>query len=191
MSDTTTKQANGRGPNSATPFSTTGAEESATEHTANHGPAAPEAGPTPRPETEATEPWQPLLRDLEQLRELFSHYSAARADLVRARVRGVVARVAALLVAVIVLATVLISAVVLTLTGLAHALATAAGDRLWVGQLGVGGGILLLMVVVCLAGARLSSRRNLQHLREKYEHRRECQRQRYGSAVGDNQPLPK
>ena len=185
----TEKQVNGRGPFSAHPVSTSGAEESATERTAVHGSAATNAGPTQDGAAEASEPWQPLLRDFELLRELFSHYSAARADLVRARVRGVVARVVGLLVAGLLLVTVLIAAVVLTLSGLAHALATAAGNRLWVGQLGVGGGILLLAASVCLVGAKWSARRNLQQLREKYEHRRELQRQRFGTEV-DGSQLP-
>jgi len=183
----TEKQANGRGQFSAQPVSTSGAEESATEQTAVHGDAAPDTGPAQGAGAGATEPWQPLLRDLELLRELFSHYSAARADVVRARVRGVVARIIGLLIAGLVLATVLIAAVVLTLSGLAHALAAATGGRLWVGQLGVGAGILLLMGSVGLAAARLSARRNLQQLREKYEHRRECQRQRFGTEVGGSQ----
>ena len=183
----TEKQANGRGPFSAHPVSTSGAEESATERTAVHGSAATNAGPTQGGAAEATEPWQPLLRDIELLRELFSHYSAARADLIRARVRGVVARIVGLVIVGLVLATILIAAVVLTLSGLAHALAAAAGDRLWVGQLVVGAGILLLMGGVCLTAGRLSSRRNLQQLREKYEQRRESQRQRFGTDASGGQ----
>jgi len=185
----TEKQANGCGHYSAHPASTSGAEESATERTAVHGSAATTAGPTQDGAAEASEPWQPLLRDFELLRELFSHYSAARADLIRARVRGVVARVVGLFVAGLLLVTVLIAAIVLTLSGLAHALAAAVGDRLWVGQLGVGGGILLLAASVCLVGAKWSARRNLQQLREKYEQRRELQRQRFGTRV-DGSQLP-
>jgi hypothetical protein len=177
----TPKEVNGRGHNSADPVSTSGAEQSATERTAAHGDATPGSEPEQGKQSEGAPPWQSLVRDVELLRELFSHYSAARADLVRARVRGVVVKAVALLVAVGVMATVLITAVVLTLSGLARALGAAAGDRLWVGQLGVGGGILLLVVAAGVVMAKVSARRNLELLKEKYEHRRESQRQRFGS----------
>ncbi|MGD9647599.1 MAG: hypothetical protein AB7U73_17935 [Pirellulales bacterium] len=164
-----THQPNGRGEFSADLNSPSDVESSAAG-------AGDQSRIRPDERASAREPWKPLLGDFQRLGELFAQYSAARADGVRLRIRRIVLLSLAGVMAALLVTTALVTCLVLALLGAAHGLAALAGGRLWVGELGVGAGLLLSTGVLLIVVARAVARRNRQHLREKYEHNHDSSR---------------
>lgn len=86
----------------------------------------------------------------EQFAELRGHvqeYLAASVDQVRDQARAAMRRLAAGLLALIAAMAVAVTAVGLALSGLAGAISALAGDRQWVGNLIVGGVILIAIAL--------------------------------------------
>lgn len=122
----------------------------------------------------------PLLANLAEIEEYLSNYVAAQKDGLIAAVRRVIlVAAAAITLGVIVLAFVG-GATVLLLDGLANAVASADGGRIWVGEIVIGSGAILVVAAAGLFGARYWLRLTSRETKRKYEQRHKTQRSRFG-----------
>jgi hypothetical protein len=122
----------------------------------------------------------PLKAALAELREYADYYLAARVDGVKASVRRIAALAIVGVLAAVVLLSALAASTVLVITGMARGLAVLAGGRVWLGELAVGGAILVLFTIAVAGGLRLWSASQRRKTQQKYERRRNEQRARFG-----------
>jgi hypothetical protein len=126
--------------------------------------------------------FEPLTRDLAALQAYVLHYVSARSDALRAKAKRLAVYAALGLMGLAVGVTAIVVAVTLALYGIAHALA-AATDRLWLGELLAGFGVLVLVGLAGWLGTRYWLRLSLKQTKEKYERRRIKERIQYGRDV--------
>jgi len=137
------------------------------------------------PHGSAADLFAPLSAHLHELKEYASYYFATRADLVRVKVRKLVVYAVLGIIAGITAVTSLIVAVVLVLLGIAGGLGELIAHRPWAGSL-VTGSVLL---AIAFGSLKLiapqwfaTSRRKVK---EKYDRRRQTQRERFGHDVDE------
>lgn len=137
------------------------------------------------PHGTAADLFAPLMAHLQELKEYFSYYFAARADLVKAKIRKVVFYAAIGIVGALAGATLLVVAVVMLLSGVAGGLAELMGNRPWAGNLATG----TVLAAVIFGSLRMvmpqwlvTSRRQTK---DKYDRRRQTQRSRFGHDVDE------
>ena len=127
--------------------------------------------------------WAPLLLQVDELREYFSYYLGARADLVRMRVRRLIIVALLTLVAAVVAATLAATAAALLLVGLGEGLGRLLGERIWLGNLLTGALVLVLAALGALVAARWLNKTSRLRIIRSYAQRRERQRRQFGRDV--------
>jgi hypothetical protein len=124
-----------------------------------------------------------LLKQIAASRDFAIHYVEAQKDSVTATVRGLILKAILGVLGAIVGVTALAVCTVMVFDALADLVTLAANGRQWVGQLVVGGGLLLATGV----GAAVYVWRSMRTAREKtirkYESRHHAQREKYGTDV--------
>ncbi len=138
-----------------------------------------EQGPSPE------EALRRLLQQLEELRAYSTHFVSAKVDGFILSVRQLLVWMVLGIVGLIALAAVVVTAIVLFLGGTAGGLGQLFGGRLWLGQLVVGGGLLLLLTLSILIGVRTWQRRSRQQKVQQYDERQLQQRAAFGRSVAD------
>jgi hypothetical protein len=138
------------------------------------------------PGPDALKPTQPLELLLEQfatVRAFALHYVEAQTDAAKAAVRRTLLKVVAGFLSAIVAVTFVIVCTIMLADGLAELISIAAGGRAWVGNLALGGGVLLILAVsVTIFIARRLRIAREQTIR-KYETRHLEQRAKFGADV--------
>lgn len=133
----------------------------------------------------AAELFAPLAAHLQEFKEYASYYLAARADLVRSKVRKFVVFALLGIVAAIVGVTALVVAVVLVLLGIAGGLGELITNRPWAGSLVTG----LVLLAVAFGSLKLVAPQwfavSRRKVKEKYDRRRQTQRERFGHDVDE------
>jgi hypothetical protein len=147
-------------------------------------PNQPSDGPTAGAEVPPS-PLEPLLHNLDELREFVGHYLAVQSDRVRASVRRAVLLAIAAVVAGIVGVVALAKATLLVLDGAAAAAAALWGGRGWAGQLTVGGFVLLLAFVGLWIATRRINFAAFQRSVARYVHRERHQRATVGQGAAE------
>ena len=151
---------------------------------ANGDPRATDAAAaSSRPGAPEPHPLEPLLAQLTMLREFALHYVEAQKDAIGAALRRAMLKAVLGLLAAIVGTTLLITSTVMVAIGLAQLISIAVDGHAWIGNLAIGGGVLLVVG----AGAAIYVSRALSAARkrtiEKYELRHTVQRAKYGTDV--------
>jgi uncharacterized membrane protein len=131
----------------------------------------------------AADLFAPLSAHLHELKEYASYYLAARTDLVRAKVRKLVVYAVLGIIAAIVAVTALVVAVVLVLHGIAGGLGELIANRPWAGSLVTG----LVLLAIVFGSLKLIAPQwfaiSRRKVKEKYDRRRQAQRERFGHDV--------
>ena len=140
------------------------------------------AGPSgPSPE----EAFRRLLQQLEELQEYSTHFVSAKVDGLMLSARQLLIWAVLGIVGLLALAGLVVTAIVLCLGGAAGGLGSLFGGRLWLGQLVVGGGLLVLLTLSILIGVRTWQRRARQQKVQQYDERQRQQRAAFGHSVAD------
>jgi hypothetical protein len=130
-------------------------------------------------------PLDPLITNLAEIEEYLANYLAAKRDEIKATARrALIVTTAAISIGVVSL-TILGGATILLLDGLAKAVAAGAGAQVWVGEIIVGGGAIILALVAAVLGTRSWFRASCQATKRKYEQRHRMQRTRFGTDSAD------
>lgn len=148
--------------------------------------ATENAQPMPAPEADAskpTHPLEPLLEQFATVRSFAMHYVEAQTDAAKAAVRRTLLKAAAGLVGAIVAVTLVIVCTIMLAQGLAELISIAAGGREWVGNLALGGGVLLLLAVAIIIYVARQLRVAREQTIRKYENRHLAQRAKFGADV--------
>jgi hypothetical protein len=163
---------------------------SASSHPQNHGrrQAGPRAGQARAPspavhESEEPDPVVPFLADLAELREYLDYYIDVRIDQLRVGIRAAIVSVAISIGAVAVAGTALATAVVLFLRGLAGLVGDLSGRGHEVGDTIVGGILLIGAGAGAWVWARRRQAQEQKRVIEKYEHRKQAERDTFGTDV--------
>lgn len=126
-----------------------------------------------------------LQKQVEELRAYFAHFVSAKVDSVVLSARRLAIWAALGVVGLIALAGLIVTAIVLALSGAANGLAVLFAGRLWLGQVVVGGGTLILLVLGILIGVRTWHTRWRQQKVQQYDERQLQQRAAFGHSVAD------
>ena len=135
-------------------------------------------GPTPAGAEERS-PLEPLIANLVEIQEYLSLYLAARADLLKVSARRMIVAAAVAFAGGVLLLAIPIIAAVLLLNGCAEAIGTMAGGRLWVGQVVIGGGVILATCGIDAACVLLWFRSARRATKRKYEHQHQVQEAKF------------
>jgi hypothetical protein len=125
-------------------------------------------------------PLDPLVANLAEIQEYLANYLSAQKDGLKAAGRRALIVAAGAVGAGVLVLAFIAGAMVLLLVGLAHAVAVAAGGRMWVGEVSVGGGAILIVAVAGFFAARYWLRIASAATKLKYERRHNMQRARFG-----------
>jgi hypothetical protein len=137
-----------------------------------NGPAADRAD---EHRADEPSPLEPLLANLAEIQEYLSLYLAAKADQWKVSLRRLVVAAAVGIGGGALLLTIPIVAAALLLNGCAEAIGVIAGGRSWVGQLVVGGGVILATCGIDAAVVLLWFRSARRTTKRKYEHQHQVQ----------------
>ena len=153
---------------------------------AEAGPARSRSQATRDAEADASKapnPLEPLLEQIALVRAYAQHYFEAQSDAARAAIRRTMLKAAAGLVAAIVAVTFVIACTIMLAEGLAELIGVAAGGRPWVGNVALGGGVLLILAVSAGIYIARKLRAAREHTIRKYENRHDAQRAKFGVDV--------
>ena len=131
------------------------------------------------------EAFRRLLQQLEELQEYSTHFVSAKVDGLMLSARQLLIWAVLGIVGLLALAGLVVTAIVLCLGGAAGGLGSLLGGRLWLGQLVVGGGLLVLLTLSILIGVRTWQRRSRQQKVQQYDERQLQQRTAFGRSVAD------
>jgi hypothetical protein len=135
--------------------------------------------------SEAQEALHVLLQQGLELYAYFSHFVRAQIDALKLSGRQIILWAAVGSLGAVVVVSALVMGVVLFLSGLATGVGTAVGGTLWLGQIIVGLGFLILFGIVILLGrSRLQSRSRSQKVQD-YAERQQQQRLQFGHSVAE------
>src|SRR3954447_10306840 len=134
-------------------------------------------------------PPQDAMRDamgkLAELRAYAQQYFAAQSDLAKLKARNIGIFAAMGVIGLIVASATLVIALVMTLYGIAGAIAALAGGRMWVGNLVIGLLILGIFVGGAIFGLGLVKKASLKATMKKYERTQKQQRDTFGVSSRD------
>src|SRR5688572_30171488 len=120
--------------------------------------------------SEAQEALHVLLQQGLELYAYFSHFIRAQIDILKLSGRQIILWAAVGSLGAVVVVSALVMGVVLFLSGLATGVGTAVGGALWLGQIIVGLGFLILFGIVLLLGwSRMQSRSRSQKVQDYAE----------------------
>jgi hypothetical protein len=165
----------------ATPQDANGRSRSGFAERAVDAAVAAQASPDHEPKT--PHPLDPLLEQVAEVRTFALHYVEAQTDTVRAAARRTLIKAAAGLGAAIVALTFVIACTLMLAEGLAELISLAAGGRPWVGNLALGGGVLVILGVAAAICIRRQLRASREQTIRKYENRHYAQRAKFGADV--------
>jgi len=154
--------------------------ETQTKTSADNGHPAP---PCPNPDAAHDSPGDAMhaaMHHLGEIREYAAHFVSAKIDSTKASVRRIGLLIAIGILGLVGAAAFVGVAVVLALVGLANAIGAALGGRIWAGQLIVGFGLVIAVVVVAMLGLKMMNNSWRRQTEKKYEARIQQQRRRYG-----------
>jgi len=126
-----------------------------------------------------------LQQQIEELQAYFTHFVSAKVDGFRLSGQKLALWIALGLIGLLALAALVITAIVLLLDGAAAGLGLLFGGRLWLGQVVVGGGLLILLALGIFIGMRAWQHRSLQQKVQQYDERQLQQRAAFGHSVAD------
>lgn len=125
-----------------------------------------------------------LLQQIEALRAYSTHFVSAKVDSLMLSARQLLVWAVLGIVGLMALAGLVVTSIVLFLGGAAGGLGRLFGAR-WLGELVVGGGLLVLLTLSILIGVRTWQRRSLQQKVQQYDERQRQQRAAFGRNVAD------
>ena len=135
--------------------------------------------------SEAQEALHTLLQQGVELYAYVSHFIQAQLDLLKVSGRQAALWAVIGILGAIVAVSALVMAVILFLTGLSSGVGAAVGGVLWLGQLIVGLGLLILFVIVVLIGkSRIQGRAYTQRVQD-YAERQQQQHLQFGRSAAD------
>jgi uncharacterized membrane protein len=135
--------------------------------------------------SEAQEALHTLLHQGVELYAYFSHYVQAQLDLLKMSGRQVALWAVIGILGAIVAVSALVMGVILFLTGLSSGVGAAVGGVLWLGQLIVGIGLLILFGIAILIGkSRMQGQARTQRVQD-YAERQQQQRLQFGRSAAD------
>jgi membrane protein implicated in regulation of membrane protease activity len=126
-----------------------------------------------------------LQQQIEELRAYFTHFVSAKVDSFVLSGRQLAIWSALGVLGLTALLGLIITAIVLLLDGIATGLGLLFGGRLWLGQIVVGGGLLILLTLTILIGVRTWQHRSRQQKVQQYDERQLQQRAAFGHSVAD------
>ena len=126
-----------------------------------------------------------LQQQFEALQAYFMHFVSAKVDGVRLSAQQTGLWAALGLVGLVALAGLVVTAIVLLLSGVAAGLGRLFDGQLWLGQVIVGGGTLILLTLGILIGVRAWQSRSRQQKVQQYDERQLQQRAAFGHSVAD------
>jgi hypothetical protein len=127
-----------------------------------------------------------LLRQIGELQTYFRHFVSAKVDSVVLSARQLAMWTVLGLTGLLALAGLVVTAIVLLLQGAASGLALLFHTQLWLGQIVVGGGMLLVLTLGILIGMRSWQRQWREQKVQQYDERQLQQRQAFGHSVADH-----
>lgn len=142
---------------------------------------------TPPGEQEASpeEMLHHLLRQVGVLQTYLRHFISAKVDGVVLSARQLAMWAVLGIIGLVALTGLLVTAIVQLLQGIAFGLALLFHTGLWLGQIVVGGGMLLVLTLGVLIGIRAWQRQWRQQKVQQYDERQLQQRQAFGHSVAD------
>lgn len=126
-----------------------------------------------------------LQQHIEALQAYFTHFVSAKIDGMRLSALQLGMWTALGVVGLLALAGLIVTAIVLLLGGAAGGVALLCGGQLWLGQVIVGGGTLLLLTLGILVGVRTWRHRSRQQKVQQYDERQLQQRTAFGHSAAD------
>jgi len=126
-----------------------------------------------------------LQQQIEELQAYFTHFVSAKVDSFRLSSRQLVLWAALGIIGLIALIGLVVTAIVLLLSGAAAGLGLLFGGQLWLGQVVIGGGLLLLLALGVLIGMRTWQHRSRQQKVQQYDERQLQQHAAFGRSVAD------
>ena len=120
-----------------------------------------------------------------ELRAYAQQYFSAQSDLAKLKARNIAIFAGLGVVGLIVASATLVIALVMTLSGIAGAIAALAGGRMWVGNLVIGLLILGIFVGGAIFGLGLVKKASLKSTMKKYERTQKQQRDTFGRSSRD------
>jgi hypothetical protein len=126
-----------------------------------------------------------LQQQVGELQAYLAHFVSAKVDSVLLSARQIALWIVLGVVGLIALGGLLVTAIVLLLVGAAAGLALLFGGQLWLGQMVVGAGVLVLFALALLIGMRTWQRRWRQQKVQQYDERQLQQRTAFGRSVAD------
>ncbi len=140
------------------------------------------------PEQEHVAPsdaFRDALSKIAELRAFAQQYISARIDLAKLTARKIAIFTLLGIIALFVVATTLVIGLVLFLSGIAGAIATALGGRWWAGDLIVGAAVLGLFVGGAIVGMSRLKKSSMKSTVKKYESAQKQQRENFGRSSRD------
>jgi uncharacterized membrane protein len=145
-----------------------------------------QASPTPgEQEPSPAEAFHRLQQQIEELQAYFTHFVHAKIDGFLLSARQLAVWTVLGIIGLIALTGLIITAIVLLLSGAAAGLGLLCGGQLWLGQVIIGGGLLLLLVLSILVAIRVWQHRSHQQKVQHYDERQLQQRAAFGRSVAD------
>ena len=125
------------------------------------------------------------LHKLAELRAYAQQYISAKIDLAKLSVRNIAIFAALGIIGLVAVGALLVIALVMTLAGLAGAIATLAGGRIWVGNLVIGLLVLGVFTGGAIFGMGMLKKSFLKATVKKYELAQKQQRDTFGRSSRD------
>ena len=125
------------------------------------------------------------LHKFAELRAYAQHFAAAKVDLAKFTAKKIAILAALGIIGVLVLCTTVVIALVMLLSGLAGAIGSGLGGRMWAGNLIVGGIVVGAVGASAFAGLGMLKRSSMKSTVKKYELAEQQQRDSFGRTSGD------
>jgi membrane protein implicated in regulation of membrane protease activity len=135
--------------------------------------------------SEAQEALHVLVQQGLELYAYLAHFVRAQIDVLKLSGRQIILWAAVGSLAAVLVVSALVMGVVLLLSGLATGVGTAVGGALWLGQIIVGLGFLILFGIVILLGWSRMQRRSRRQKVQDYAKRQHQQRLHFGHSVAE------
>jgi hypothetical protein len=161
------------------------ADDTRTREQNGNAGSAPPYGRTPASnETSGTpHPLDPLLQQIAMVRAFALHYVEAQKDAIKSSARRLAIKTMLGVAGAIVGVTALVACTVMVFDALAELVSLAAGGHQWVGNLVVGGGVLIVTGMVAALYLARWMRTTRDSTIHKYESRHDVQRKEFGADV--------
>jgi hypothetical protein len=123
------------------------------------------------------------LRHASEAREYFAHWLAAEADRLKLRLRHLAIWAIVAVAGLAILLAIVMTAAGLLLVGVAELIGSLLGQRLWLGAIITGGGLLLIAALSVGIGLWSWNRSAFEAVRHRFAARRRLQRAKFGRSI--------